>query len=424
MPEPSPDAADKPEAARAPSAPPSALATRVTSAGRVFDDAIRTANLPVHRASTVLFDSLAQAEVAGRDATVGMHHASSYGTAGTATTMALMDALAEIEGGGHACRAALMPSGLAAITTALFAFLKPGDHLLMPDAVYGPARTFATGMLARYGVVTTFYDAGEPLEPLLRDTTRVIYLESPGSYTFEIQDVPAICALARSRGIMTMIDNAWASPVFARPFDWGVDASILPLTKYWSGHSDVLMGAVVIRDALWPTLWTAVRQLGLCVGGDDAWLILRGLRTAEVRMRQHERSALQIAQWLAQRPEVSRVLHPALPGFPSHALWKRDFNGSSGLFSFELAPGVLADDPPRRAAQLAALCEGRRHFGIGYSWGGFESLIMPAKIAALRTARPWTGGQLIRVHSGLESPQDLIADLAQGLEALTAAIDR
>lgn len=390
------------------------LGTQLSSVGREVPVGIVTANLPVHRASTVMFDTLAQAAERGRDAMQGVRHASSYGTSGTITTHALMDALAQIEGGGHACRAALMPTGLSAITTALFAFLSPGEHLLMPDSVYGPARVFAQGMLARYGVHTTFYDPQQPIEPLIRPETRVIYLESPGSYTFEIQDVPAICALARARGIITMIDNAWASPVFSRPFDWGVDVSILPLTKYWSGHSDVLMGAVVIRESLWQPLWAAVRQLGISVGGDDAWLILRGLRTVEVRMRQHEQSALQVARWLQGRPEVASVLHPALPEFAGHALWKRDFSGASGLFSFELQPGLL-DAGGRK---LAALCEGRRLYGIGYSWGGFESLIMPARIDSLRSARPWTGGQLVRLNIGLAAAQDLIADLAEGFEQM------
>lgn len=404
------------------SSPNGSIASRVTEVARRFDERIVTANLPVHRASTVLFDSLEQADAAGRGAAAGALHASTYGTAGTPTTFALMDALAEIEGRGHACRAALMPSGLAAISTALLAYLKTGDHLLMPDSVYGPSRAFARGMLASLGIETTFYDPGigAGIEALMRPNTRVVYLESPGSYTFEVQDVPAICAVARRRGAITMIDNAWASPVFARPFDWGVDVSLLPLTKYWSGHADVLMGAAVVREPLWLPLWTAVRQLGICVGGDDAYLILRGLRTVEVRMRRHEQSALEVAHWLAQRPEVARVLHPGLPSDRNHALWKRDFTGSSGLFSFELRVPA-GEDVGLTERRLAALCEGRRFFRIGYSWGGFESLIIPGRIANLRTARPWTGGPLVRVHIGLEDPADLIADLDAGLAA-TAAV--
>jgi len=391
--------------------------------GREFDASVQTANLPVYRASTVLMPTLDQARVQGEAVGRGERAATTYGTAGTPTTLALMDALAEIEGAGHDCRAALMPSGLSAITTLLLAWVRPGDHLLMPDSVYGPTRAFCDGMLSGLGIQVEYYSPtlGPAIEALIRPNTRLIYLESPGSYTFEIQDVPAICALARARGILTAIDNAWASPVFSRPFDWGVDASVLPLTKYWSGHSDVLMGAVVVREPLWPQLWTTVRQLGLCVGGDDAFLILRGLRTAEVRMRRHQDSGLAVARWLESRPEVARVLHPALVSHPQHALWQRDFSGASALFAFELtheATGGLGGGFNRATA---ALCEGRRHFGIGYSWGGYESLIMPARLDGARTVEPWQGGALIRVHIGLEDPADLIADLEEGLTAMRFA---
>ena len=399
------------------------LATTITTVGRGLGPGILTANPPVHRASTVLFSSLHHAEEAGRRTGAGERFASTYGTAGTDTTIALMQAAAEIEAGGHDCRALLAPSGLAAITTTLWAFLKPGDHVLMVDGVYGPTRHFADHLLKRFGVSTTYFDPTRPIEALLRPETRLLYLESPASYTFEIPDIPALCALARSRGILSVIDNAWASPIFARPFDWGVDASIIPLTKYWGGHSDVLMGAVVIREPLWQQLWSTYRELGLCVGGDDAWLVLRGLRTVDTRMRRHQASALQVARWLDALPEVGRVLHPALESFPQHALWRRDFTGSSGLFSFELAPDSLHADPVRRRAQVAALCEGRRFFGTGYSWGGFESLMMPARLDGLRTARPWDGGPLIRLSIGLEDPADLIADLEQGFGALRAAGD-
>jgi cystathionine beta-lyase len=406
---------DDPGAPPRPARPPHDPATAFVDVGRSFPRSIGTVNLPVSRASSVLFDTLAQADAEGAAGLAGVRHRSTYATSGTPITFALTDALAEVEGGGHAVRAALMPSGLAAISVPLLAYCKPGDHVLMSDSVYGPARTFASTMLARFGVRTESYrpTIGAGIAALVRPETRVIYLESPGSYTFEIQDVPAICAVARSRGVLTMIDNAWGSPVFARPFDWGVDLSLLPLTKYWGGHADLLMGAAVVREAHWPALWQAVRQTGVCVGGDDAFLVLRGLRTADVRMRRHEATALAVARWLEGRPEVARVLHPALPGHPQHALWKRDFLGSSGLFSFELRSAT--------PAQLAALCERRRHFRIAYSWGGFESLIMPAKIATLRTVEPWAGGPLVRLHCGLEAADDLIADLAEGLDAMRAA---
>lgn len=393
------------------------LSTAIVETARSFDTPIGTANLPVHRASTVLFDSLDQAREVGKQVGTGALHQSTYATVGTPTTLALMDALAEIEGRGADCRAALMPSGLAAITTALLAFLKPGEELLMSDSVYGPARAFAQGMLADLGIKTVFYDphaGADEVAALITPATRVLYLESPGSYTFELQDMPALCAMARDAGLISMVDNAWASPVFARPFDWGVDLSIIPLTKYWSGHSDVLMGAVVVRQEHWLTLFRAVRQLGMCVGGDDAFLILRGLRTAPVRMRQHQSSALAVARWLQTQSAVVSVRHPALPGHPHHDRFLRDFSGSSGLFSFELDPAI-------GDAGIRALVEKRKHFGIGYSWGGFESLIMPAGLTGIRTVSPWQGGQLIRIHVGLEDPDQLIADLAAGFDQMRQA---
>lgn len=390
------------------------LETALVETARRFEPKIGTANLPVYRASTVLFDSLEQARERGREAATGQRHASTYGTVGTPTTFALMDALAEIEGRGSACRAAVMPSGLAAITTALLAFLKPGDEVLMSDSVYGPARVFAQGMMTRLGIRPVFFEPqanAQEVAALITPATKVLYLESPGSYTFELQDMRALCAMARERGLISMVDNAWASPTFARPFDWGVDLSLIPLTKYWSGHSDVLMGAIVVREEHWLPIYQAVRELGLCVGGDDAFLILRGLRTAQVRMRQHEQGGLVVARWLQQQAEVLSVLHPGLPEHPQHDLFKRDFSGSSGLFSFELDPRISEQ-------AIAALVNKRAHFGIGYSWGGYESLIMPANIGALRTIKPWQGGSLVRLHIGLESPDDLIADLDKGFEAM------
>jgi cysteine-S-conjugate beta-lyase len=389
------------------------MASRLARVARDFERRIATVNLPVNRASSVLFDTLAAADAEGAAAATGEPHRSTYATVGTPITFALMDALAEIEGAPHRCRAALMPSGLAAISIALMAYCRPGDHVLMSDSIYGPARVFANTAMARFGIEVEFYPPliGAGIEALLRPNTRVVYLESPGSYTFEIQDVPAMCQVARAHGVLTMIDNAWASPVFARPFDWGVDVSILPLTKYWGGHADLLMGAAVVREEHWMPLYQAIRQWGICVGGDDAFLVLRGLRTVEVRMRRHEQTALAVARWLEAQPEVARVLHPALPSHPQHERFRRDFTGSSGLFSFELASAT--------PLQLAALCEGRQHFRIGYSWGGFESLVMPAKLGAIRTIEPWRGGPLVRVHCGLEDADDLIADLRAGLDAMT-----
>ncbi len=408
-------------AALTPSAGLPITSADIIAAGRGISRRIRTVNLPVVRASSLLFESVEEAFAEAAPATVGELHRATYATSGTDTTFALMDALAQLEGQPHACRAALMPSGLSAISTALLAFTKPGDHLLMSDSVYGPARVFVNTMLARYGVRTTFFDPSLPadgpggLEELVEEDTRVIYLESPGSYTFEIQDVPAICAMARRRGIITMLDNTYASPCLARPCDWGVDMTLVALTKYWAGHSDLLMGAVVVREALFAPLWAAVKQMGICVGGDDAWLVLRGMRTVDVRMRRHQETGLAVARWLQQRPEVRRVLHPGLPDHPRHDLFKRDFLGSCGLMSFELMPVSQA--------QVAALCNGRRHFSIGYSWGGYESLIMPAVLGSARTVSRWQGGPLIRIHCGLEDAADLIADLEGGLQAMADAAE-
>lgn len=400
----------------------SSNATSFVEMGRESGPGIRTPNLPVYRTSTVLFQTLEEVKVCADAANRGELGATHYGTIGTPSTFALRDALARIEGGGQPCRAALMPSGLMAITTLLLAYLKPGDHLLVTDSVYGPTRVFCKGTLAKLGIHTTYYDpeiTPERLETLIQPNTRMIFLESPGSYTFEIQDVPGICTMAKRHGILIAIDNAWGSPLFAKPFDWGVDASVLPLTKYWSGHADVLMGAVVVREEHWLPLWRTVRELGISVGGDDAALILRGMRTIDVRMRRHEQNALEVARWLEQQPEVGKVLYPALPGHPQHSLWKRDFKGSSGLFSFELKANTQGQKPT--PGQIAALCEGRRYFGIGYSWGGYESLIFPAWIDGLRSVRPWEGGPLIRLHIGLEDPADLISDLQEGFSAMAKA---
>jgi cysteine-S-conjugate beta-lyase len=408
------------------------LATKLSHIARSFEARIRTVNLPVQRGSTVLFDTIAEAFAAGDASMRGQTNGSTYGTAGLSTSIALMDAVASIEGRGHATKAALMPSGLNAIATALLAYLKAGDHLLVIDSVYGPTRMLCDGLLARMNISTTYYSptsTANELAALIQPNTRVVYMESPGSYTFEIQDVPAICKVIANINssrqpddhVVSMIDNAWASPMFANPFDWGVDVSILPLTKYWSGHSDVLMGALVVRDHLWQKLWQVEKTMGVCVSGDDAYLILRGLRTVAVRMQQQQQSSLAIATWLEEHEAVASVLYPALPSHPQHALWKRDFSGASGLFSFELKSQIFKGlTAEQHWVKMGLLCDRRDHFGIGYSWGGYESLIMPGRIDHFRTANKWQKGPLVRIQIGLENAEDLIRDLERGLKLLTA----
>jgi cysteine-S-conjugate beta-lyase len=375
--------------------------------GRHFETPIKTANVAVQRASTILFDSVEEAFATGPRTQLGERHATSYGTVGTTTTFALADAVAHIEGGGPGFRAALMPSGLSAITTLLLALLSPGDEVLVSDSVYGPMRVFCNSFLARMGVRTRYIPPaiGGEIAQYFSAATKLVYLESPGSYTFELQDIPAVCQVCKSRNILVAIDNAWASPFYANPFDWGIDFSVVPLTKHWAGHADVLMGAVITRDEHWPTLWATVRQIGVCVGGDDAYLVLRGLRTASVRMQQTSANARVVVDWLCQQPEVARVLWPAQKDHPQHAIWLRDFRGAAALFSVEFKT-------PCSHAKIMALANGRRLFGIGYSWGGFESLIMPGQFA--RVVVPWNGGPLVRINIGLENPADLIADLEQG----------
>jgi cysteine-S-conjugate beta-lyase len=381
--------------------------------GRHFDTPIKTANIAVQRASTVLFDSVEAAHQMGPRTQTGELHATSYGTVGTTTTFALADAVAFIEGGGPGFRAALMPSGLSAITTLLLAVLKPGDELLVSDSVYGPMRVFCDQFLTRFGISARYIppSVGANIVEFIGPATKLVYLESPGSYTFELQDIPAVCKACKAHDVLVAIDNAWASPFYANPFDWGIDFSILPLTKHWGGHADVLMGAVVTRDAHWPLLWSGVRQLGVCVGSDDAYLILRGLRTAQVRMERCSASARTVVDWLCQQPEVARVLWPAQKDHPQHEIWLRDYRGAAALFSVEFKAGTTEK-------QINALCNYRRLFGIGYSWAGYESLIMPGQFA--RTVQPWTGGPLVRINIGLENPTDLINDLDQGFAALRA----
>ncbi len=382
--------------------------TIITHAGRRPRENHGIVNPPLYRASTVLYSGLDALEAAMKHREYGKTF---YGLSGTPTTFAFEEAVARLEG-GFRCRA--VGSGLAAITAPLLGFLKAGDHLLMVDTAYGPSRRFCDGMLRRYGVETTYYDplVGAGIAELFRSNTKVLFLEAPGSHTFEMQDVPAMVAAAKPRGIVTMIDNTWATPLYFKAIEHGVDVSIQAATKYISGHSDIISGTVTTNEAAWEPLNAAVRDLGFFASPDDCYLALRGLRTIHVRLPRHWENGLRIARWFQQRPEVARVLHPALPEDPGHALWKRDFTGACGLF------GVMLKPAPRAA--FAAMIDNYSLFGMGASWGGFESLVMPTMVT--RTATKWAPpGPVVRYHIGLEDPDDLIADLDSGFERLRAA---
>jgi cystathionine beta-lyase len=343
------------------------------------------------------------------------HHRLFYGRRGTPTQWSLADALTELEPGAEGTF--LYPSGVAAIAAALLCVLSPGDELLLVDSAYDPSRGIANTLLKRMGITTRFYDPliGAGIAELIGPNTRAILMESPGSLTFEVQDVPAICAAAKARGVTTLLDNTWATPLFFSAMQHGVDLSILACTKYVVGHSDVMLGSVTAAPGHFTRLRDTSFQLGQVASPDDAWLGSRGLRTMAVRLRQHQESALRIATWLAEQPEVACVLHPALPSCPGHDIFARDFKGASGLFSFVLDGG---DDAAR-----AALIDGLEHFGIGYSWGGFESLALPVDPARYRTATHRAdAGPMIRLQIGLEDADDLIADLAAGLARFRALV--
>ena len=378
----------------------------------------RTPSPEIRRTSTVLFDSIADLRAALAATKAGDRSASTYGTHGTPTTAALEEILVAGEGGAGV---ELAPSGLAAITVGMLSVLRSGDHLLVTDAVYNPVRELCDGLIARLGVDVEYYDplVGAGIAGLIRPTTAMIWMESPGTHTFEVQDVPAIVAAARAADhrVVTAIDNTWGSPGLFLPFDHGVDLSVVALTKYWGGHADLLMGATFANADLLPAVREAARLTGICTNGEDAFLVIRGARTVDLRIGACGERGLEIARRLAVHPRVGHVLHPALPDDPGHALWSRDFHGASGLFSFEL---LAAGGTPASAAQADAFTDrlaARGRFGLGYSWGGFESLVMPARWSGLnRVVRPWTGGQLIRLHVGLEPVDELWADLEAALD--------
>lgn len=379
-------------------------ATEAVLAGRAPFEQHGFVNTPIYRGSTVLSPTVAQ--FVSKDARYV------YGRRGTPTTEALSNAITALEGGAGT---ALTSSGLSAITTAIMAVTRAGDHVLVADTVYGPTRHFCDTILNGYGVEVEYYDPliGVEIASLFRANTRALFVESPGSLSFEMQDVPAIAQVARKHGAAVMMDNTWATPVYFRPHDFGIDVSVQAGTKYLGGHADANLGTISATADYWPKIKDTAGSLGLNPGPEDVFLMLRGLRTLPVRLDRHMASGIKVAQWLEARPEVRRVLHPALPSHPQHAIWKRDFKGACGLFS------IVLKSYPQTAVN--AFIESLSLFGIGASWGGYESLVIPFDCTKVRTATKWNpGGPTVRLHIGLEDPDDLIADLEDGLARLSA----
>lgn len=387
--------------------------TRLITLGRDAAGSAGFVNPPLVRGSTVLHTDVADLRERARRGAAGEDSGPvTYGINGTPTHHAFCDALTALEG-GH--RSWALPSGLSACAIAILAFVRQGDHILVPDSAYGPTRNFCRGTLPRYGIETTFYDPriGTPIEELFRPNTRLLFLESPGSLTFEVQDVPLLAQIARHRDTVSVIDNTWATPLYFRPLQHGVDVSVHAVTKYIGGHADLLLGTVTSNEACWGALRETIRSLGMITSPDDCWLALRGLRSLEARLTRHRATAERLIDWLLAQPEVERVLFPARPQDPGYALWKRDFSGATGVFGVLLQPQV-------RVAGFHALIDGMRLFGRGYSWGGFESLLIPChpdrSVAPLPTA-----GLLMRISAGLEDAEDLIDDLQDGFSRLRAA---
>jgi cystathionine beta-lyase len=376
--------------------------TEVVHLGRAPFDFHGFVNPPVYRGSTVLYPTL--------EAIKSRKQPYTYGRRATPTTKALEDAIAHLEGGATTI---LTSSGLGAVSTALLAFVEASDHILITDSVYQPARAFADRMLKRLGVETTYYDPGigAGIAELFRPNTRLVLVESPGSQTFEMQDIPAIAAAAHAKNIWVIADNTWATPLYCKPLSLGADVSIEAATKYIVGHADAMLGAVTANARAARNLDNAKEALGTCPGSEETYLGLRGLRTLAVRLERHQRSGIAVAEWLSARPEVARVLHPALPSDPGHAIWKRDFSGASGLFTAILKPVSQA--------ALARFLDGLKLFGMGYSWGGYESLVIPFDPTSYRTATRWQAeGPALRFHIGLEAVEDLIRDLKAGFARL------
>jgi cystathionine beta-lyase len=381
--------------------------TTLVTAGRDTKAQKGFVNPPVVHGSTVLYPTA--------DDLHAHRGEFQYGRRGTPTTKALQQLLAALEG-PQCAGVGIAPSGLSAITTTLLAVLKAGDHLLVCDNAYRPTRNFCNGVLARYGVETSYFDPliGAGIVASFKPNTRAVLVEAPGSQSFEMPDIPAIASVAHARGALVIDDNTWATPLYHRSLEHGVDISIQAATKYIGGHSDIMFGTISANAKAWPLVAEAIQLLGICAGPDDVFLAIRGLRTLAVRLAQHHQSGLAMARWLAARPEVIRVLHPALEDDPGHAIWKRDFSGASGLFSIVLQP--------KPQAAVDALLDAVELFGMGYSWGGFESLVIPFDCASYRTATTWApGGPSLRLHIGLENIEDLKADLERGFAAFNAA---
>jgi cystathionine beta-lyase len=379
--------------------------TRLVHAGRQPFENFGFVNTPIYRGSTVLSPDM--------ESLYARKARFIYGTKGTPTTEALENAWSEVAG---AAGTVLTPSGLSAITVAILSVVSAGDHILVTDSVYRPTRNFCDNVLARLGVETTYYDplVGTSITGLMRPNTRVVFVEAPGSQSFEMQDIPAIAEVAHGRGACVIMDNTWATPLFFPPHERGVDLAVEAGTKYLSGHSDLLLGMVSATGEYWQRLRDTFDAFAMCAGAEDVFLGLRGLRTMELRLREAERQGLALANWLATRAEVSRVLHPALPDDPGHAIWRRDFSGSSGLFSAILKPAS------RQA--VGAMLDHLELFGLGYSWGGYESLVIPFDCRTYRTATQWAPeGPALRFSVGLEDIDDLKADLDRGFARLRAA---
>ncbi|MFO1249377.1 MAG: cystathionine beta-lyase [Alphaproteobacteria bacterium] len=375
--------------------------TRAVDSGRMSDAHFGAVNTPVYRASTILYPDMAAIKANRQPYT--------YGRRGTPSTESFDAAICELEGAARTCT---VTSGVQAIGLAILSVCGAGDHLLMVDSCYEPTRTLCERTLKRFGITTTYYAPGDDIGPHLKPNTRAVFCEAPGSLTFEMQDIPALAKAAHAHGASVLMDNTWATPLFFRPLEHGVDLSIQAATKYIGGHADVMIGYVAANDRHAARLHQLHGDLGLFASGDDCFLALRGLRTLSVRLARHQETGLKLARWLQGRPEVSRILYPALESDPGHALWKRDFSGACGLF------GVVMNPAPEAA--IAAFVDGLQHFGIGYSWGGFESLIVPAHIK--RTAQPFKAeGPVLRIHAGLEDAGDLIADLEKGLARMKDA---